>query len=413
MPPEPTDPAVLDGPAVPAARTAAAALAEPAVPAEPAVLVRREGALGRITLNRPKAINALTTGMVQAIDAALRTWAADDGIAAVLVDGAGGRGLCAGGDIRFFHDCARRGDPAPKAFWAAEYRLNALISTYPKPYVALMDGLVMGGGIGISAHGATRIVTERSVLSMPEVGIGFVPDVGGTHLLARIPGEIGTHLALTGARIGAADAIACGLADHHLPSDALPAFVAALREAAGAGLGAGGAGPLARWYATVAVATGPSSLAADRAWIDPCYRHGSVEEILAALTASPAPAARAAAEEIAAKSPTSLKVTLRALRSARALPGLGACLDQEYRIACVLLSTHDLVEGIRAAVVDKDRSPRWSPDRLDDVTAEDVDRFFAPLGDAELGLGEAGGLGPADDSGPGGELGLREREAAR
>ncbi|MCK9932803.1 enoyl-CoA hydratase/isomerase family protein [Frankia sp. Mgl5] len=408
MPPDPTDPAV------PAARTAAAALAEPAV------LVRREGALGRITLNRPKAINALTTGMVQTIDAALRTWAADDGIAAVLVDGAGGRGLCAGGDIRFFHDCARRGDPAPKAFWAAEYRLNALISTYPKPYVALMDGLVMGGGIGISAHGATRIVTERSVLSMPEVGIGFVPDVGGTHLLARIPGEIGTHLALTGARIGAADAIACGLADHHLPSDALPAFVAALREAAppargtaAAGLGAGGAGPLARRYATVAAATGPSSLAADRAWIDPCYRHGSVEEILAALTASPAPAARAAAEEIAAKSPTSLKVTLRALRSARALPGLGACLDQEYRIACVLLSTHDLVEGIRAAVVDKDRSPRWSPARLDDVTTEDVDRFFAPLGDAELGLGDAGGIGPTDDSGPGGELGLREREAAR
>ncbi len=400
MPPEPTAPAAPRGATVPA---------QPAEPAEPAVLVRREGALGRITLNRPKAINALTTGMVVAVDAALRAWAVDDRVAAVLVDGAGGRGLCAGGDIRFFRDCALRGDPAPKAFWAAEYRLNALISTYPKPYVALMDGLVMGGGIGISAHGATRIVTERSVLSMPEVGIGFVPDVGGTHLLARMPGEIGTHLALTGGRIGAADAIACGLADHQLPGAALPAFVAALRAAAAAGLGAGGADTLARRYATPAAAGGPPALAADRAWIDPCYRYDSVEEILAALAASPVPAARAAGLEIATKSPTALKVTLRALRAARTLPGLGACLDQEYRISCVLLGTHDLVEGVRAAVVDKDRSPRWSPDRLADVTAGDVERFFAPLGADELGLGPGG----AGGSGSAGEAGRQVGEAVR
>ncbi len=226
------------------------------------VLVRRQGSLGRLTLNRPQAINALTLGMVEAIGAALEAWQADPAVLAVLVDGAGPRGLCAGGDIRFLHDSVRAGTPeAADDFLHAEYRLNARIARFPKPYLALMDGLVMGGGVGVSAHGSLRIVTERTRLAMPEVGIGFVPDVGSTHLLSAAPGELGTHAALTGEAMGAADALLCGLADHHVASDRLPALVGALTTC-------DDAAALAACVEAHASAPAPGRYAADAGWIE-------------------------------------------------------------------------------------------------------------------------------------------------
>src|SRR3954454_967882 len=190
-----------------------------------------ENGLGLITLNRPQAINALTHGMILAIDDTLAAWAEDDRVRAVAIRGEGERGLCAGGDVRAIYEGAKSNPAAALEFWADEYHLNARIARYPKPYVALMDGLVMGGGVGVSAHGDIRVVTERSRVAMPETGIGFVPDVGGTHLLAHAPGELGTRLALTGAAVGAADALLCGLADHFVPAARLPELTAALAGA--------------------------------------------------------------------------------------------------------------------------------------------------------------------------------------
>ncbi|MGC0422659.1 enoyl-CoA hydratase/isomerase family protein [Embleya sp. AB8] len=352
-------------------------------PYEDTVLTARVGPggrLGRITLNRPRAINALDHAMVRRIDATLAEWAADDTVAAVLVTGAGERGLCAGGDIRAIRADALAGGHVSYDFWRDEYLLNARIAAYPKPYIAIMDGVVMGGGVGISAHGDVRIVTERSRVAMPETGIGFVPDVGGTYLLSRAPGELGTHLALTATTIGAADTIECGLADHFVPTHRLPALSAALADAAPAGV-------LAR-FAEPAPAGEPAE---QRGWIDACYAADTVEEILDRLLGSGEPAAKEAAELIAAKSPTALKVTLAAMRRARELHSLGSVLDQEYRVSCAMLSTPDLAEGVRAQVVDKDRNPRWSPATLPEVTPADVEAFFAPLGERELGLGRTAG----------------------
>ncbi|WP_016698720.1 enoyl-CoA hydratase/isomerase family protein [Actinoalloteichus spitiensis] len=328
------------------------------------VLRTVRGHLGRLTLNRPKALNALTHDMVRTLHAALDEWEHDDTVRTVLVDGAGDRGLCAGGDIRSIHDDARAGGTASLDFWADEYRLNARIARYPKPYVALMDGVVMGGGVGISAHGRHRVVTERSRVGMPEVGIGFIPDVGGTYLLSRAPGQLGTHLALTGAPVGAADALHCGLADVHVPSDRLDDLIGALTEAP--------ADEAVRAHATPAPA---SELAANAEWIDHCYAAATVSDILQRLRDHGGPAAEAAAT-IDTKSPTALAVTLRALRSAATLPDLEAVLRQEYRTSRAALRSADLVEGVRAQIIDKDRSPRWSPATLAEVDEATVTAYL-------------------------------------
>ncbi|MDT3397702.1 enoyl-CoA hydratase/isomerase family protein [Streptomyces sp. B1866] len=347
------------------------------------VRVRRAGRAGFLVLNRPRALNALDHGMIRRLHAALDAWERDPAVAAVVVTGEGERGLCAGGDIRNMHaDAVAAGGAASRDFFRDEYRLNARVARYPKPYVALMDGIVMGGGVGISAHGGVRVVTERTALAMPETTIGFVPDVGGTYLLSRMPGETGTHLALTSARIGAGDAIAGGLADHFVPSSRLPALVAALAD------GEPGAA-----VAAVAEPAPPGELAAHRAWIDACYAADTVEEIVARLRDAGVPAAKEAAGLLAERSPTALKVTLRALRRARRLGSLEAVLDQEYRVSCASLSSPDLVEGIRAQVIDKDRAPRWSPPSLAAVAEADVERFFAPLGERELGLAPGAAAG--------------------
>ncbi|MDP9982562.1 enoyl-CoA hydratase [Pseudarthrobacter oxydans] len=337
------------------------------------VLFERRGRLGVVTLNRPQAVNALTAGMASAMLEQLTLWADDDAVAAVLVHGAGDRGLCAGGDIVAIYRDMLDGGDATADFWAEEYRMNALIAGYPKPYVAFMDGLVLGGGVGISAHGSVRIVTERTRMGMPETTIGFVPDVGGTLLLSRSPGESGTHAALTGAHLSGADALFLGLADHFVPSAKLAELADALESEAADDA-----------VARFAEEAPPSVLAAQQEWIDACYSSDDAGEIVRRLRAVGGEAADAA-DTIEAKSPTAVKVALESLRRVRGL-GLEEALAQEYRVGLRFLAGPDFREGIRAQVVDKDRNPHWQPATLAEVSRGDVESYFAPLGDRELML---------------------------
>lgn len=331
------------------------------------VLTRVDGGVGVVTLNRPRAINSLTHPMVTAMTAALRAWADDDAISAVLLTGAGDRGLCAGGDVVALYHSAKAGGAEARAFFFDEYRLNALIGRYPKPYVAVMDGIVMGGGVGVAGHGSVRVVSDSSKIAMPEVGIGFIPDVGGTYLLSRAPGGLGLHAALTGAPFGAGDAIAMGFADHYVPRADLAAFTAAVVAD----------GPAAAVAAFAAPAP-PSPLQGQRDWIDTCYTGDTVGDIVAALRRQESPEAHAAAELIATRSPIACAVTLAAVRRAAATPTLDDVLIQEYRVSCAALRSHDFVEGIRAQLVDKDRNPQWSPASPTAVTDADVEQYFAP-----------------------------------
>ncbi|MCW2286589.1 enoyl-CoA hydratase [Rhodoblastus acidophilus] len=333
------------------------------------ILLAREGRLGLITLNRPKAINALTVNMVRIITRALEDWAHDDRVATILIRGAGERGLCAGGDIVAIYNAARTGDRAPVDFWREEYALNLMIAEYAKPIVVVMHGIVMGGGVGVSAHAAHRIVTEGSSVAMPEVSIGFIPDVGGTFLLSRAPGELGTHLAMTAGRAGPADCLLLGLADLYVPQDRLSTLTD-LRECATHD-------DVRAVLSALSGPVGPAPLAQERAWIDAAYAADTVEEICAALAARPEPAAQAALAQLGKHSPTSLKVTLRALRQARAYGRLAPCLDMELVAASACLGGSDFPEGIRAAVIDKDRAPKWTPARLDDVGEAEISRYFA------------------------------------
>lgn len=338
----------------------------------------RDG-IGHIELNRPKAINALNHQMVQAFAAALREWAGDDAVRAVVVTGAGERGLCAGGDIVAIRndalavaDRAAAEQTGSAAFWWDEYLLNAMIGNYPKPYVAIMDGIVMGGGVGISAHGSVRVVTERTRLAMPEVGIGYIPDVGGTFLLSRAPGELGTWAALTATHLSGADAIAIGLADYFVQSEQLPGFLVVL---AADGVDAAVA-------SVDASDPPPSTLPFARRWIDPAYAADSPAEIVRRLREVHGPdaeAATAAADAMEAKSPIAEAVTLASLRRAAADPDLESALVREYGVSINALLSHDLPEGIRSQVVDKDRNPSWKPATLAEVTEDEVAAYFEPL----------------------------------
>jgi len=332
------------------------------------VLVWQEGSLGRIRLNRPKALNSLTLDMVRAIARTLAGFEQDPSIATVLVDGAGERGLCAGGDIRAIHDSGKRDGVLAKIFFREEYAMNAQIAAYTKPYVAFMDGITMGGGVGISAHGKHRIVTERTRNAMPETGIGFFPDVGGTWLLARAPGEIGTYLGLTGIGIGGADTIHAGMADLLIPSAALPDAAAALTSLA----------PGADVNATLAAFAEPAAppLAAHRALIDATMKFDTVPEILAALKQDGSEFALATLKTLGEKSPTSLVLTLRLLRLGRASDSLQTCLDREFTAVHGILAGVDFYEGVRAAVIDKDRNPKWQPASLDEVTEAMLAPYF-------------------------------------
>ncbi|MFN8226774.1 MAG: enoyl-CoA hydratase/isomerase family protein [Mycobacterium sp.] len=335
---------------------------------EPEVLTRIDNGVGRLTLNRPKAINSLTQTMVDIMAAVLADWAADDSVRAVILDGAGERGLCAGGDVVALYHSARAGGAEARKFWFDEYRLNSAIGRYPKPYVSLMDGIVMGGGVGVGAHGSVRVVTDKTKLAMPEVGIGFIPDVGGTYLLSRAPGALGLHAALTGAPISGADAIALGFADHFVPHDKLADLTADLvaNDDVDTVIGRHAVEPPA------------SELAAQRHWVDECYTGATMTDIVDALRGHDAAPANAAADVIAGRSPIALSVTLEAVRRAGQLDTLEDVLVQEYRVSCASARSHDFVEGIRAQLVDKDRNPTWSPAALSAVTAADVENYFAP-----------------------------------
>ncbi len=329
---------------------------------QPHVRVERTGRLGRLTLDRVRAINALDLGMVEALSAALDDWEGDAGVEVVLLDGAGDRGFCAGGDVRGLYEQIVAGRPEETAvFFRAEYALNARIAEYPAPIVVFADGITMGGGIGLAGHASVRIVTERSRLAMPETRIGFTPDVGGTWLLGRAPGRTGEYLALTGASMDAADALYAGFADHLVPSARLDE----VREALAAGGGDLTADEQVRAFA---VEPEPSRLEAARPWIDEAFSAETVGEILQRLRARPEPEASATADVLEEVSPTALAATLAAVRAARSLSGLRAALEQEYGLVLwFALTQPDLVEGIRAQLVDKDRAPAWRPVSVADV----------------------------------------------
>jgi enoyl-CoA hydratase len=334
------------------------------------VLSRVDNGIAFLTLNRPKAINSLNQNMVDGLAAVLTDWAQDSGVSAVVLSGAGERGLCAGGDVVAIYHSARADGAEARKFWHDEYLVNALIGRFPKPYVSLMDGIVMGGGVGVGAHANTRVVTDTSKVAMPEVGIGFIPDVGGAYLLSRGPGSLGLHAALTGAPFSGADAIALGFADHFVPHDQLDALRESIADAG-----------VDQAIATHAVEPPPSELAAHRDWIDECYAGDTVADIVAALRSHGAGPANDAADLIETRSPIALSVTLEAVRRAAKLDTLEDVLAQDYRVSSASLRSHDLVEGIRAQLVDKDRNPKWSPASLAEVSAADVEAYFAPVDD--------------------------------
>ena len=339
------------------------------------ILFERRGAAGIVTLNRPQALNALSLAMVLALREQLGLWAADAAVACVVIQAAGGRAFCAGGDIRALYDLhqAGRTDEAVD-FWRKEYPLNATIKHYPKPYVALVDGLVMGGGVGVSLHGSHRVAGDRFSFAMPEVGIGFFPDVGATYLLPRLPGKTGTYLALTGNRIGPADAVALGVASHRVRSARFPELLEALCKG----------GDIGKTLDAFAGEPDPVPLAPRRALIDRAFAGATVEAILAALdregtgTSDDAAFAREQAAVIRTKCPLSLKIALEQMRRG---PGLDfkEAMRTEFRIVSRVAREPNFYEGIRAAVLDKDNAPRWNPPHLAQVSEAAVAAHFAPL----------------------------------
>jgi enoyl-CoA hydratase len=347
---------------------------------EPDLIARREGAAGVIRLNRPKAINAVTLEMFRDIDQALDAFEADPAVGVILLEGAGERGLCAGGDIRALYEDSKVKGDLGKILWREEYILNARIAKFPKPYVSFMDGIVMGGGVGLSAHSSHRVVTERTKLAMPEVGLGFFPDVGGTWLLARSPGEVGTYFGLTGQTMNGPDAVYAGFADAVVPSGKL----AALREALTKlrpGVTAAEVKAVIDGFAA-GETSGP--VAAIEPQIDRWFAHDRMQDIVAALQADSSELAQATLKTLNEKSPRGMVVALKLMRLARASSSLEQCLVREYRAALEVFASDDFREGVRAAVIDKDRNPKWSPPRIEDVTPEMVAPYFAEIGADEL-----------------------------
>ena len=333
-----------------------------------------EGTLGRVRLNSPATFNALTRAMCIAFRETLLEWADDPAIGAVVVSGAGDRAFCAGGDIRALYDAHLAGDNTTNMFFWDEYRLDHAVHRFPKPYVALVDGIVMGGGVGISVHGSHRVMTERTLFAMPECGIGLFPDVGGTEFLPRAPGELGMYLALTGARMKAADAIHAGIGTHYIPSAKIDAFVERLAVADLSG----GIEAVDAVVEEFSGHPGPVQIRDHARVIDRCFSAPTVSDIIDALEAEDGYFAIEAADTMRTKSPTSMLVTHRQLRGAAGLD-FDSVMRREFRMACAFLAGHDFFQGIRAAVIDKDRKPRWDPARLEDVSAEDIDSYFAPV----------------------------------
>jgi enoyl-CoA hydratase len=346
------------------------------------VLTKVEGGVGYLTLNRPNALHALNLEMCETIYAALRIWAHDPSVHLVVVDHAeGSRGFCAGGDIAMLRESGMGDAQEARAFFAEEYRMNAAIEAFPKPYLALMDGVTMGGGVGLSVHGSHRVATERTLFAMPETGIGLFPDVGGGWFLPRLRGELGTWLALTGARLKGADVAAARVATHFLPSELLPHLK---KQIADADFSAGAAEMLGEILARLTHSVPAGSFEANMATIDACFASDRAEDIVAALDANGSEWAAEQANAIRSKSPETVKVALRQVREGAACETFEENMRMEYRIGWRKVQSPDFIEGVRAVIIDKDHSPSWAPDTLEGVSDDHVAGFFAPLGDDEL-----------------------------
>lgn len=341
------------------------------------VICEKQGQAGVITLNRPRALNALTLGMVREMRQALEAWAKDPQVTRVIAQGAGEKAFCAGGDIRRLTDLLQAGErDEALAFWREEYQLNILIKRYPKPYISLIDGIVMGGGVGISLHGSYRVAGERYLFAMPEVGIGFFPDVGATYALPRLPGQTGMYLALTGERVKRADAVMLGLATHSVPSEA----IGSLREALIAGE------PINEALAKAASDPGPAPLSEHRDIIDSCFSAESVAAVLQRLDDAAGKGSEFSARTAAGmrtKSPTSMCIAFEQVRRGASLD-FEEAMKTEFRIVSRIGEGNDFFEGVRAVLIDKDNQPRWEPASLGAVKRETIDHHFASLGPHEL-----------------------------
>ena len=346
------------------------------------VTIAEEGAIGRITLNRPKALHSLNQEMCEIVLGALERWAGDAAIEIVLVDHAAGtRGFCAGGDIRMLAESGAGDGKAARAFFAAEYRMNAAIEAFPKPYISLLDGVTMGGGVGISVHGSHRVATENTVFAMPETGIGLFPDVGGGWFLPRLRGRLGTWLALTGARLKGIDVAAARVATHYIPSELLANLRVQLRQA---DFSAGAAEMVNEILAGMCHRVPAGSFETHMPTLNACFAGDTAEEIVAALSASEDPWAGEQLEILRTKSPETVKVALRQLREGARLEDFRENMRMEYRIGWRKVQSADFLEGVRAVIIDKDNAPNWSPGRIEEVSDADVARYFEPLGADEL-----------------------------
>jgi enoyl-CoA hydratase len=348
------------------------------VETQPLVLASIEGALGRLTLNRPAALHALTLDMVTILLENLMAWKDDARIQVIMLDHSGARGFCAGGDIAMLAASGAKDSLESRAFFHAEYRLNDFIHRYPKPIVAIMDGIVMGGGVGLSIHAPVRIATDRSVFAMPETGIGLFPDVGGGWFLPRLTNEIGIWLALTGVRLKAADMMIAGLATHYIPTELLGAVKAQIGGAASAH---DPRASLSSGLAALEEEAGPARLLTTqtREVIKTCFCFETIEEILEALRKDPSEWANEQYLHLQTRSPQTLKVALRQMRAGARAASFGENMAMEYRIGARVVSLHDFQEGVRAVIVDKDNQPKWKPCSLAGVTDELLDMIFAPL----------------------------------
>jgi len=345
---------------------------------EPEILFEKRGRAGLVTLNRPQALNALTLSMVRAFYPQLMEWAQDDAVGHVVVRAAGDKAFCAGGDIRALYDWGQARDPSFLAFYREEYQLNTYIKRYPKPYVALIDGIDMGGGVGISVHGSHRVAGDRLNFAMPETGIGLFPDVGGTYFLPRLPGETGMYLALTGSRLKAGDAVLAGFATHYVPSERFADLEEALCKT----------DDVDEAIAGFASDPGFAPLGQVQGEIDRHFAGGSVAAILESLDADQGEWATKQATTMRMKSPLSQRLTYRQMREGAKLE-FEDCMGLEYRLVNRIFEGHDFYEGIRAVVIEKDHEPNWQPATLDEVTDDMVDAYFAPLED-ELPLDDIG-----------------------
>ena len=347
------------------------------------VLFSRRGAVGHIKFNRPKALNALNYDMVLEIQKKLDEWEKDPDVAAVIIQGEGDRAFCAGGDIRRLAETSKKeGLGYCREFFSSEFKLNRTVFRYPKPYIAILDGITMGGGVGLSVHGHYRIATERTLFAMPETGIGYFPDVGGSYFLPRCPGSVGMYLGLSGARLKTGDSLKAGISTHYVETKSVDSLIAGIEDLAPSRDVAAKLDTLLSQYCRELQ---DETLTINLDTINECFSKSSVEEILTSLDEIDIEWSKQTASSIRKKSPTSLKVTFRQLKEGKCL-SFEDCMAMELRLALRFMEDHDFYEGVRAVIIEKDNQPKWMPDSVEGVSEEAVARYFLPLGEDELKL---------------------------